>query len=472
MKFTFETSGNNTFLVYKIGQEDTVDTMSLGMITNNRIPGLVSVLYTQKNRERFLKYNVTARVTAKQFFSGVINRKRLIGILLGVTDALMAAEEYMIDASSLLLDMDYIYVNVSTCTAETICLPLIRKTEAADCGMFFKNIMFTTQFDQTEDCGYVAGIINYLNGTPVFVPEDFHKLLQELQQGTAAHASSMKVQEPLIRTASAVQAQSAAQLTPRNAPGSEPQPALKAQEPPQSVTDSKAKTKRESEIRAGFAVSGREETSGFAVPGKDTVQQDGSQPTSTPQTDKEMSLLYLLQHYNKENAAAYKAQKAVKKKGTPQVQQPIVQTPPRIQQSIVQTPPRMSSAGDDFGDTVVMGAMDMGTDTVVLEGSMAASAVKPYLYRARNGERIMLEKPVFRLGKERNYVDYCISGNPTISRSHADIICRNGQYYIMDNNSTNHTYVNGELIPSNTEVLLTHGAKIRLSDEEFEFMTF
>ena len=79
---------------------------------------------------------------------------------------------------------------------------------------------------------------------------------------------------------------------------------------------------------------------------------------------------------------------------------------------------------------------------------------------------------MFHIGKERSYVDYCISGNPTISRSHADIINKNGQFYIVDNNSTNHTYVNGEMIPSNTEIPLSHGAKIRLSNEEFEFKTY
>ena len=68
-------------------------------------------------------------------------------------------------------------------------------------------------------------------------------------------------------------------------------------------------------------------------------------------------------------------------------------------------------------------------------------------------------------------MDYCISGNTTVSRSHADIIQKGDQCYIVDNNSTNHTFVNEEMIPSNTEVPLTHGMKIRLSNEEFEFKT-
>ena len=80
-----------------------------------------------------------------------------------------------------------------------------------------------------------------------------------------------------------------------------------------------------------------------------------------------------------------------------------------------------------------------------------------------------MNKPVFRIGKEKSYVDYCIADNKAISRSHANVIFKNGKYYVVDTNSTNHTYVNGKILPSNMEMEIAHGMKIRLADEEFEF---
>lgn len=127
-------------------------------------------------------------------------------------------------------------------------------------------------------------------------------------------------------------------------------------------------------------------------------------------------------------------------------------------------------AGENFGETVMADANPFGEDTVVLVNTQI-NTFKPYLIRCSNQEKILLTKPVFHIGKERSYVDYCISGNTTVSRSHADIIQKGDQCYIVDNNSTNHTFVNEEMIPSNTEVPLTHGMKIRLSNEEFEFKT-
>ena len=87
----------------------------------------------------------------------------------------------------------------------------------------------------------------------------------------------------------------------------------------------------------------------------------------------------------------------------------------------------------------------------------------------KNNEKIRLNKPVFRIGKEKSYVDYFIGDNSAISRSHADIVTRDGQYYVVDINSTNHTYVNGGMIQSNVEVRIDHGTKLRFANEEFEF---
>ena len=71
---------------------------------------------------------------------------------------------------------------------------------------------------------------------------------------------------------------------------------------------------------------------------------------------------------------------------------------------------------------------------------------------------------------DRNYADYCVSDNPAVSRSHARIITRSGKYYIWDNGSTNHTYVNGTMIPSNTEVELEFNSKVKFANEEYEFV--
>ena len=94
---------------------------------------------------------------------------------------------------------------------------------------------------------------------------------------------------------------------------------------------------------------------------------------------------------------------------------------------------------------------------------------QPYLFRLKTGEHIAVNKDVFRIGKERSYVDYCVRDNPTVSKSHAYIVKRQGECFLVDTNSTNHTFVNSMMLRSNTENKLKHGDEIVFANEKFEF---
>ena len=81
----------------------------------------------------------------------------------------------------------------------------------------------------------------------------------------------------------------------------------------------------------------------------------------------------------------------------------------------------------------------------------------------------MLNKPTFKIGKASRGVDYTVDGNGAISRVHAIITQRDDVCYSRDNNSTNHTYVNNDLVEDGAEEILTHESLVRLGDEEFTF---
>lgn len=113
--------------------------------------------------------------------------------------------------------------------------------------------------------------------------------------------------------------------------------------------------------------------------------------------------------------------------------------------------------GVNFGKTTTLGLENLDTPNF------------PYLIRTKNNEKIMVNKPSFRIGKERKYSDYFVSDNNAVSRSHADIITREKRYYIIDLNSTNKTYVDGRAIAIEKEVEIFDGTKLRLANEDFIF---
>lgn len=514
MSFAFENQGTNTYLVYEIGANDELDTMSLGMLTNNAIPGFAAASFTQMDSTRYIKYNVSAKVSVSQLFTGAVNKKRLIGVFSGIIDAMLSAEDYMLDSNSLVLDLDYIFADVSTCETIVVCLPVLNgERRNPELGMFFKNIIFNTQFDRTENCDHVALILNYLNSNPVLSLADFKDLLDGIGQAN----EPVKAAQPKVAAAEPVAAFTGARQ-PIAAPTAPPV----SPTPPQAEVTTRPKRENVQSAPSYTAVS---------QPSVPVMPQERSVPQAPPQArqEKRMSMFYLLQHYNKENAAIYKAQQEAKKakKGSaaapvaqpvqpkaapkqmnagfaipgkqetvspsfavPKQQaavpvqkpvQPVVKaeaqpiapkpTPAPVYEQPVQTSsPIQMSTPISFGETTVLSG-GVG-ETTVLCASENPTKVSPYLIRMKNNEKIPLNKPVFRIGKERSYVDYFIGDNTAISRSHANIINRNGAFFIVDTNSTNHTYVNGGMINSNEEIKLAHGTKIRLANEDFEFRMY
>ena len=85
-----------------------------------------------------------------------------------------------------------------------------------------------------------------------------------------------------------------------------------------------------------------------------------------------------------------------------------------------------------------------------------------------------MEKRGFLIGTAAGRCDWLISGNPAISHIHAEIICREGRYYLLDRGtenrgSTNGTCFFGERLLPGVPQELSEDCLIRLADEAFSF---
>lgn len=125
---------------------------------------------------------------------------------------------------------------------------------------------------------------------------------------------------------------------------------------------------------------------------------------------------------------------------------------------------------------VMQGSMD-GT-TVLSDDGISVQQIQQMqpvnyhfasLTRQVTGEKIELGKPSFVLGKNPEKSDYAVADNTNISRVHAVITMRNGRYYVMDQNSTNGTFINGRIIKAGQETEILPGDCLMLANEEFIF---
>lgn len=470
-----ENLGSQTYRVYELETDEALDMVDFGMITNNTIPGFAKTIFTQMDEQRCLKYDVTGKITAAALLEEKIGRRRLLGILRGIASAAVQAEAYMLDPGNVQTGLDDIFVNVSKDEVSLICLPVQREEKPqAALAQVVRKIMMSAQFEPQEDCGYVAQILNFLNRNASFTPEAFLKFLDTM---TGKEPVKAAAPEPVP--------------APVSAPVSAPKPAAApkaAANPVQKSTPAPAP---------------------FQIPGQKPKAAAAAEPV-TP-GEKKMSLFYLLQHYNEENAAVYKAQKAAKKEkdekkparaekpakekakpggfsipGEAPLPRPAELEAMERQKREKEKAAAMASnarpAPEPAPAPKAAPAVDLtqdeteyltdAADATVLLDDADVQQQEPYLLRRRNQEKIRITGPTFRIGRDSEINKYVIRDNRHVGHTHCHIVTHDGAYFIVDDNSKNHTSVDGKVIASGEEVQLRNGQRIGVADEEFEFRLY
>lgn len=558
--FQCEKQGANTYMVYELSEKEEVDSLSLGMLLNNRIRGLAQVIYGQMDDVQCLRYNISSKTSLSQYLTGILNRERILKIFRSVTETILEAEEYMIEPSSILLSPEHVFVDSQTGETALICLPLMN-IEGTDASAFFKNIMFGSNaiFDSRENCDYVARIINHLNGAETFSLVNFRGLLMELEkepqgavggpggvgaqgvQGTSGARNvsggqsvsgvrsvpsgqvapkmdatpttpgmqgvavgngtfgaggvlgannrpgmgnvpvgqnvvnvqgASGVQSP-VRVNGASGAQSPVGIN--GAPGMQSAPGTNGLPGVQNVAGLKSIPRAQSGGNMqkvplaqgaprgqGMAGSGMQPV-GFDIPGAAAV---GSGAGSAGAEEKKKWSLFGGKSDKEEKHKKAKDEKKASKKEQGEKKSGGIFGSLFGGKKSNEADQRNSGIGASYGSS----SYDPDETSIVMDEEVTTLLDnEPRLIRERNQEIIFLQKDVFRIGRKREVVDYCIEGNPTIGRCHAVIVRKGDTFYIVDADSKNHTYVNGIMIESNVEVPLENQAVIRLSDEGFVF---
>ncbi len=470
------------FVTYKLRPDEMLDRMTMGMLTNNQIKGIIPVVYSQVDDERWMKYEVTSMIPLNTYLLNVLTRQKMLELLEQVIDVFILAEDYMIDASFIVLNQKDVFVNPVTGEIGILCLPVMGYVCDVTLRSFFASVMGTAQVSSRDNRDYVVQIQSFVNGGK-FSIAGFKKMLEELIHGSVQRVQREKTDEAIysmeeVSSQMAVAVEAVAQMTNQNRENKGMKNAARktatdgvlipeaenGQVVPKTVTSDKPekerkglfgrkkkeKKQKKTEMAPGIAIPG------MSVPGmlepiersqtalKDTapepvVSREGPGPT-TAMTSQNLSSI------------------ADSISGGRIGVQTIAENKPEWHIS------------PDYNEVAISDAtvyLDVGqTGGAAVSASQEPPAV---LQRVRTGEMITLGKDEFILGKDAGQVDYCISNNGTISRVHARIIRKNKQYFIMDENSLNHTYVNERPVAPAQEYPLMNHSSIRLSDEEFLF---
>ena len=131
-----------------------------------------------------------------------------------------------------------------------------------------------------------------------------------------------------------------------------------------------------------------------------------------------------------------------------------------------QPAPRSVPEEKEQGGTTVLGDTTTIGGTTILSDNIPQGP-KGYLVRQKNEERIDIDADAFRIG--HGQVGYDVTDNTAVSRKHADILTRDGHFFIIDLGSTNGTFIDDRRITPDTEMELYSGTRVRFANEDYMF---
>ena len=460
MNYSFENEkqGMTNFLVYKKKRNDELDSVTIGMISNHRINGVIPFVYQQIDQEICFKYNISSMTTLKDYFSGIVSKRMFLTVLKSLVNTFAVVDEYMLEFSVIVLEQEYIFVDPKTAEASVIMLPFKRE-DTVTIVDFIRMLSCSVHYDEMEDRSYIASILSFLNSNQFFDIQEFEQLMDKILLEDARE-SKEKTSQP-VSTKIELPEHAILDKKPEGFRSVEKKIPVAEEEVTETAEDEELENEEElkgEEKKKGIFSFKRkekkvkkEEKTKKSLFGKKNEQKAGKQEPvmNIPGQEREIKISQKSSSEEKVSVAADEVH-AVKEQDV------------RLKTTAV-TP-------QDFGKTVDLCAYSRETEVLTKERpeTEVLEAV-PYLLVLRTKEHLELKNDRMKIGSDAIQNDFCIHGNTAISRAHAIIYFKDKNVYIEDNFSTNGTFVDGDrLKPGIRSKVISHGSIICLGDEKLE----
>ena len=481
-----------TFLTFNIDNDSELDEELLDYLEEEEPQGIVPVIFEEGDEFDTFSYDITDKIRLRELSQQVINAEMVLKVLRGLIVNLMNMSEYRIPLSYLVLNRQYIYID-SEYNVEFICIPIEDMKEEVDLVHFIRNFIASLRFDPSESGDYVARLLTYINDRETSNLHNLLALVEELMRRMDLDIPDDDSNE-IFAEYTEIDEDTHEESVPDE---------IIEEEPIEEVTEEEFAEEEPSQEEPLQEEPSQEEPL-QEEPAQDIEEQpitdvDETIEAKLPEREEKPKEETVLSLKGKEKKEKPRIKKVIDNKREADELDVFLAEQDRADQmkyrstvklakgfkinraSIIKTNEEEHKAVEiDLNDIKVndseenkgAGNVQDTPDDNKQPNKPAAKAVpkvNPYLIRVNTDERIMINKQTFKLGKANVGADYSVRGNAAISRIHAIITCKDGEYYIKDNKSTNHTFVDGKSLAENEQVLLTENAKIVLGDEEFIF---
>lgn len=509
-------NGNSTYAVYDLnGLTADIDEVSVAMINNNQNSGigLAPIRFESMNGNTSkMIFDITGKISLREYIGKNIGQIVFRDMLMNIIESIESFDEYMIETKRVLFDIDSVFINEVDKSVAFICIALKQFEQNVPLSDFFKNIITSSRVNVNDgNHDYFHYAWNVICNASGFSLNNLKMVLKKAENAQAStvnpvpNVAQAQVQNAEPPVQKPVNEQGDVTVANRNSfvPQQQMQPIPStAKKPEKKGLFSRNKTKKKENptaYKGGLAglksAADNHQSMAAAASVAPVIQpQVGIQPNIPQQPAAPRGPVYGTTVITKDGGIPQPEIPAAKEIERPQIPpQPAsagrvdfggttviepmqkqsgepaaLQNKPAETSSVMINNNQPSGEPVSVGTTVIHNPASVGTTVIAPPTSNAPQRVG-WIVRTKTNEKIMLDKPITRIGRDRPDVDYCVNDNTNVGHLHASIYVKNTGYFIVDHNSKNHTYVNGELIESGKETRLMNNSVIRVADEEFKF---
>lgn len=423
--------------------------------------------------ERKLEFSIDGDMSLSQIMQKPVFRDELVEYIFSISKQLVSVIQNGLAPEKVVWDTNYMYVRFSDFSIQLLYLPFESKFDKKDIGEFVKSILSGFVYAHTPAIECANQIVDYFNDHREFDAFHFNEFVSDLRassqlliiQGEKGKSKVLTSNDnnkelAIHKAEEAARKAEEARMQAENEVKRQIEEAKYQAEVARQAEETRMKAEAarvEAEIwRQKVTAEAKDYEQTAVLTAQDMYSYQGNSDDSERLKAEEMFSNAEEERIRAEKVSSQYADE-IRRAREQEMHAEEAKRQAGLAKLKAEEAKRLSEQPDEEPPTTLF------SNRTLVTGS------KPTLTRKTTGESVQINKQVFCIGKADQGVDYKVTGNKSISRRHAYITSINGTHYLRDNNSTNHTFLNGTQVYSNVDVAIPDNSVIRLSNEEFIF---
>lgn len=445
IKLQLEKSEFGDFLFYEIKNKDNIHINDLKLLRSRSIDSILPLQIICNKEETYIRYDLISEITANEYLKDKNSKDKLYWFLLELARSLKTIEKSTLKLSNVILNKEKIYIDTITNKLLLIYMPIatISDTqESISLKEFLTEVAFFNTYDDTDDTKFFVKVFNFIVGNDDITIEQLNRFIESLDYYLKPDFKHELEDKYILKEniTSSKQVNYNEQNFEDNI---------------ESVKQIEKENEIKNEIDKPIEIIEINNIDDNTIEGHYSSKKVSNIDNSKIEIEEEIN-------YKRVTRAEYDEEKNISEKIN--ISKPTeINIIPNVDNSIC-------IKIDNYDGDKIDNFIDNEMQTTALDESDNLN-LKPYLFIKNINEKVIIDKEIFRLGRDKNNVDYNILSR-AVGRQHALIIRKENDYYFKDNNSKNGSFINGNRVKANTEYKICHKDKLTLANEDMIFKLY